>query len=260
MAIPFKDLYKPWKDFHTKHFNAGKHKAEVKNGDTEINFSSGVLADPDVTVKAFVAPLNSTIKARGTPSGDFQLTTEYKDSKRGIKVTDTANFGAQHTGGWSVGAQYDAGSVVVNGEFAVGTKKAASIAATAKLAAGWLVGGQALVPIGGDPSFTLGLRAGHQDFHFGALATLKNLQAGLLYKDFGLELKLALDTLSHTLALGWAGANAKIRAEMPTGLIQVAIRDEVKKGIALTVSGEANLFTLSNAKWGANLAFDSAVL
>merc|ERR1711881_24346 len=101
-----------------------------------------------------------------------------------------------------------------------------------------------------DPSFTLGLRAGHQDFHFGALATLKNVQAGLLWRDLGVELKLALDTFANTIAFGWAGANAKVRAEMPTGLFQVALRDEVKKGVALTLSGEANLFTLSSAKWG----------
>jgi len=260
MAIPFKDLYKPWKDFNTKNFNAGRHKVELKHGDTEVNFSASPLTDPDVTVKAFCDRINSSIKARGTPAGDFQLTTEWKDAKHGIKITDVCNFGAQHLGGWSIGAQYDVASMIFNGEFAVGSKKAASLAATAKVAAGWLVGGQALLPIGGEPSFTLGLRAGHQDFHFGALATLKNLQAGLLWKDLGLELKVALDTFAHSLALGWAGANAKVRAEMPTGLMQVAIRDEVKKGVALTLSGEANLFTLASAKWGANIAFDSAVM
>jgi len=260
MAIPFKDLYKPWKDFNTKHFNTGRHKVELKHGDTEFNFSATPLTDPDVTVKAYCERCNTTIKAHGTPAGDFQLTTEWKDAAHGLKVTDVINFGSQHNGGWSVGAQYDVGSLIFNGEFASGSKKVASLAATAKLAAGWLVGGQALVPLGGDPSFTVGLRAGHQDFHFGAIATLKNLQAGLLWKDLGLELKLALDTFAHALALGWAGANAKIRAEVPTGLLQVAIRDETRKGVALTLSGEANVFTMSAAKWGANIAVDSAVL
>jgi len=252
LAVPFKDIYKPWKDFHTKSFASSKHKVELRSGSTEFSFSKGPLSDPEVSVKSYCDPLNSSIKAKGLSTGSFEVTTEWKDKAKGLTLTDTLLLGASGAGAWSVSGQYDLDNAVITGEITASAKKAAKVGIVTKVA-GLLVGGQADMLFGGTPNITVGFRAHHNEYHLGAIGDLKTVQAGLLYKNYGVELKLLLANMAHVIGIGWASNFAKVRAEFPTGLLQVAVREQIKKGVILTVSGEGNLLTHTGAKWGMNI-------
>jgi hypothetical protein len=268
----FKDLYKPFKDLHTKTFDV-VHKIEVKPKDTpdvEID-----LLAPSVQIKTktpCVEGVTTKLKGSGPFNGEggrVEFTNEFKSGA--ITVSDTATYTTGTGADWSATTQYEADSFSAAATFE--SKKSATHLAAGNWSATFnavkqfgqfLLGAQASLPLCGamTPELKLGGRFKTGDYIVGFEGDLQNVTLALNCLcnaiTYGLELKAkAFVPTSAAAVIGWDVG--KCRIEFPTGKTQTALWTPIYPGVKLNLAAETNIFGAKTCKWGVGVTIERAL-
>eukprot|EP01013_Petalomonas_cantuscygni_P040240 TRINITY_DN72083_c0_g1_i1.p1 TRINITY_DN72083_c0_g1~~TRINITY_DN72083_c0_g1_i1.p1 ORF type:complete len:306 (+),score=82.87 TRINITY_DN72083_c0_g1_i1:42-920(+) len=288
--VLFRDLYKPFKDFNSKAFDAGKSKVEYKAAAAPKSpYKSSLVIDflkssYELLLEFPFQPIpqlpRSVLKAKALhPDQKLELTGETKHD--GWTVTKVLTSGASKRADFSLTVHKEMPENNFNSSLVLESKGldlASSLALVSRLPRWGLtagVQGVARAP-GGDfgklaTDGSMAFRARCGTDMWGATIDKKNIAVAWLHKvassshQMFLECKTTHANLLRqpTFAVGWEDVNKtspmKARLEIPTGLLQLSYGIPVSANLKATVSTEVRSFDVGRASFGLHILFDNTV-